>query len=107
MLILLLHIATSYSTQRPAKALGIWLAIYYAYIVCYKWRTWSVRPVLPAFSVAALLLLSLPYLTSIINIHVLRALHRVYSYQYGTFNSDPQSAHSGPSVPLQVWPGCA
>ena len=63
--------------QRPAKALDIWLAIYYAYIIGYKWRTWSVRPVPPAFYVAALLLLSLPYLTSIIDIYVLRALHRV------------------------------
>jgi hypothetical protein len=29
--------------RRPAKALGIWLAIYHAYIIGYKWRTWSVR----------------------------------------------------------------
>ena len=63
--------------QRPAKALDIWLAIYYAFVIGYKWRTWSVRPVPPAFYVAALLLLSLPYLTSIIDIYVLRALHRV------------------------------
>jgi hypothetical protein len=46
----------------------IWLAIYYAYIIGYKRRTWTVRPVPPAFYVAALLLLSLPYLTSITNI---------------------------------------
>ena len=63
--------------QRPAKALGIWLAIYCAYIIGYKWRTWLVRPVPPAFHVAALLLLFLPHLTSIIDIYVLRALHRV------------------------------
>ena len=63
--------------QRPARARAIWLAIYYAFAIGYKWRTWSVRPVPPAFYVAALLLLSLPYLTSIIDIYVLRALHRV------------------------------
>jgi hypothetical protein len=63
--------------QRPAKALDIFLAIYYAYIIGYKWRTWSVRPEPPAFDVAALLLISLPYLTSIIDTHVLRALHRM------------------------------
>jgi hypothetical protein len=51
--------------QRPAKVLDIWLAIYYAYIIGYKWRAWSVRPVPPAFYVAALLLLSLPYDTSL------------------------------------------
>jgi hypothetical protein len=62
--------------QRPAKALDILLAIYYAYIIGYKWRT-SVRPVPPAFYVAALRLLSLPYLTSITDIYVLRALHRM------------------------------
>jgi hypothetical protein len=62
--------------QRTAKAPGVWLAIYYAYIIGYKWRTLSVRPVPPAFYVAALLLLSLPYLTSIIDICILRALHR-------------------------------
>jgi hypothetical protein len=44
--------------QRPAKALDIWLAIYYEFIIGYKWRTWSVRPVPPAFYVAALFLLS-------------------------------------------------
>jgi hypothetical protein len=44
--------------QRPAKALDIWLAIYYAFAIGYKWRTWSVRPVPPAFYVAALFLLS-------------------------------------------------
>jgi hypothetical protein len=63
--------------QCPAKVLDIWLAIYYAYIIGYKWRTWSVRPLPPVFYVAALLLLSLPYLTSITDICVLRALHRV------------------------------
>jgi hypothetical protein len=65
--------------QRPAKALDIWLAIYYAFVIGYKWQTWSVRPVPPAFYVAALLLLllSLPCLTSIIYMYVLRALHRV------------------------------
>ena len=63
--------------QRPAKALDIWLAIYYAFAIGYKWQTWSVRPVPPAFYVAALPLLFLPYLTSIIDIYVLRALHRV------------------------------
>ena len=31
--------------QRPAKALDVWLAIYYAHIIGYKWRAWSVRPV--------------------------------------------------------------
>jgi hypothetical protein len=43
------------SLQCPAKALGIWLAIYCEYIIGYKWhiigykwRTWSVRPVPPA-----------------------------------------------------------
>ena len=35
--------------QRPAKALDIWLAIYYAFVIGYKWRTWSVRPVPPTF----------------------------------------------------------
>jgi hypothetical protein len=44
--------------QRPAKALDVLLAIYCAFIIGYKWRTWSVRPVPPAFYVAALLLLS-------------------------------------------------
>jgi hypothetical protein len=37
----------------------------------------AVRPVPPAFYVAALLLLSLPCLNSIIDMYVLRALHRV------------------------------
>jgi hypothetical protein len=60
--------------QRPAKALDIWLAIYYAFIIGYKWRTWSVCPEPPAFHVAALPLLSLPYLTSITDVYVLRAL---------------------------------
>ena len=63
--------------QRPVKALDICWAIYYACITGYKWRTWSVRPVPLAFYVAALLLLSLPCLTSITGIYVLRALHRV------------------------------
>jgi hypothetical protein len=63
--------------QRPAKALDIWLAIYCACIIGYKLRAWSVRPAPLAFYVAALLLLSLPCLTSIIGIYVLRALHRV------------------------------
>ena len=63
--------------QCPAKALDIWLAIYCAFFIGYKWRTWSVRPVPPAYYVAALLLLFLPYLTSIIDIFVLSALHRV------------------------------
>ena len=67
------------SHQHPAKALDIWLAIYYAFIIGYKWRTWSARPVPPAFYVAALLLLSLPFLTSMTDIYVyvyvLRALH--------------------------------
>jgi hypothetical protein len=62
--------------QRPAKALDIWLAAYHAYIIGHKWRAWLARPELPAFYVAALLLLSLLYLTSIIDICVLRALHR-------------------------------
>ena len=63
--------------QRPAKALDVWLAIYYAFIIGYKWRTWSVRPVPPAFYVTALPLFFLPYLTSIIDIYVLRALYRI------------------------------
>ena len=63
--------------QRPAKALDIWLAIYCAFFIGYKWRTWSVRPVPPAYYVAALLLPFLPYLTSIIDIFVLSTLHRV------------------------------
>ena len=42
--------------QRPANALGIWLAIYFAFIVGYKRRTWPVRPVPPAFYVVVLLL---------------------------------------------------
>ena len=63
--------------QRPAKALDIWLAIYYAFVIGYKWRTWSVRPEPPAFYVAALPLLSLPRLTSIVDIYVLRALYRM------------------------------
>jgi hypothetical protein len=66
------------------------LAIYYKYIIGYKWRTWSVRPVPPVQHVAALLLLSLPYLNSIIDIYVLRALRRVRAQlpvqQHGTFN---------------------
>jgi hypothetical protein len=66
--------------QRPAKALDIWLAIYYAFIIGYKWRTRSVRPAPPAFFVAALSLLFLPYLTSIIGVYVLRALHRVRAH---------------------------
>ena len=63
--------------QPPPKALGIWLAIYHACIIGHKWRTLSVRPELPEFNVAALLLLSLPCLTSIIDIYVLRALYRM------------------------------
>ena len=63
--------------QRPAKALGVWLAIYYAFIIGCKWRTWAVRPGPPAFYVPALPLLSLPCLTSIIDAHVLRALYRM------------------------------
>jgi hypothetical protein len=49
--------------QCLTKALDIWLAIYYEYNIGHKRR--------------ALLLLSLPYLISIIDIYVLRALHRV------------------------------
>ena len=63
--------------QRPAKALDIWLAIYHAFVIGCKWRTWSVRPVPPAFYVAALFLLFLPCLTSITGVYVLSALHRV------------------------------
>jgi hypothetical protein len=62
--------------QRPAKALDIWLAIYYAFIIGYKWRAWSVRPV-PSILCGCLVFAFLPYLTSIIDICVLRALHRV------------------------------
>ena len=63
--------------QRPAKALDVWLAIYYAHdIFGYKWQTRPVRPVPPEFYVAALLLLSLPTsLRCSIFTHVLRALH--------------------------------
>jgi hypothetical protein len=83
--------------QRPAKALDIWLAIYHAFIICYKWRTWSVRPEPPAFYVAALLLLSLLCLTSIIDFccYVLSIAHE-YSYQYGTFNSYQCGTFSSP-----------
>jgi hypothetical protein len=64
---------------KPKPPVGGWLFIYCEYIIGYKWRTWLVRPVPPAYYVAALLLLSLPYLTctSIIDIFVSRALHRV------------------------------
>jgi hypothetical protein len=71
--------ALFYISAQPKPPIFIWLAIFYAFIIGYKWRTWSVRPVLqvPAFYVAALLLLFLLYLTSTIDIYVLRALHRV------------------------------
>jgi hypothetical protein len=73
--------------QRPAKALDIWLAIYYAFIIGHKWRTWSVRPVPPAFYVAALLLLSCraSLQQPIFTCYVLYIAHE-YSYQHGTFN---------------------
>jgi hypothetical protein len=55
-----------------------WLfTIYCAHVTGYKWRTWLVRPAPPAHHAAALLLLSLAHLTSIIDVYVLCALHRV------------------------------
>jgi hypothetical protein len=66
-----------------------------------KWRTRSVRTAPPAFYVAALLLLSLPHLTSIFDIYVLRALHRVRE-QLPVRNLLlvlSQFASSGPALP--------
>ena len=46
--------------QRPANALGIWLAIYLAFIIGYKWRIWPVRPVPPALYVVVFLFVEMP-----------------------------------------------
>ena len=70
--------ALFYISAQPKPSMLSWLVIAHVLLVINgEIRNWSVRPVPPAFYVAALLLLSLPCLTSIIDIYVLRALHRV------------------------------
>jgi hypothetical protein len=84
--------ALFYISAQPKPPIFGWLSITYNAwcVIGYKLRAWSVRPVPPAFHVAAFLLLSLPHLTSIIDICVLRVLHRVRAhlqYQHGNFNT--------------------
>jgi hypothetical protein len=63
-------------SAQPKPSIFGWLFITNMLLVK-KWRAWSVRPAPPAQHVAALLLLSLPCLTSRTDIYVPRALYRV------------------------------
>ena len=96
-----------------------WLVIAHVLLVINgEIQNWSVRPVPPAFYVAALLLLSLPCLTSTTGVcvsrHVLSIAHEhEHSYSHLCVHGASTNTHStakqnGRQCPLEIFlPGCS